>query len=43
MTVLIFALEEQGEAPNYIENFKAVFGLCYRKTANVQNHWKWGT
>ena len=42
------AREEQVEAPNDIENFKAAFGLCYRKTANVQNFglkgcWKWGT
>ena len=42
------AWEEQDEAPNDIENFKAVFGLCYRKLANVQNFglkgcWKWGT
>ena len=30
------AREEQDEVPNYIENFKAVFGLCYRKTGNVK-------
>ena len=40
--------EEQDEALNYIENFKALFGLCYRKTANVQNFglkgcWIWGS
>ena len=32
------ARDEQGEAPKYIDNFKVVLGLCYGKTANVQNY-----